>query len=94
MSIDRSLHVKSGAARKRSVLKRPERIVVMSENGTFDDETSKVLGLPKTRVKHSKAGHKAKKEEVAEGTAATPAAAPAGGKAAAAKPAAGAKKGK
>lgn len=85
MSVDRTLHSKSGVTSKRNVLKRPERIAVMTEAGNFDPENGRPLGLPKTRVKHSKAGQKAKKEVVAEGAegaaaapAAAAAAAPAG----------------
>lgn len=81
MSVDRTLHIKSGASSKRNVLSRPERIAQMIENGEFEDDSCP-LGLRKTRVKHSKAGQKAKKEEApaagegAEGAAATAAAAP------------------
>lgn len=93
MSVDRTLHMKSGIASKRNVLKRDERIATMAEAGSFDLEKDNPLGIPKTRVKHSRAGHKAKKEEKpaegAEGAAA--AAAPA---AEAAKPAKSAKPGK
>jgi len=62
MSVDRTLHIKSGVASKRNVLKRPERIAVLREEGEFDDASSP-LGLRKTRVRVSKAGTKGKKEE-------------------------------
>ena len=86
MTIDKSLKVKAGMGKARSVLTRAERIVKLKEAERWK-EGDKVLGLPKVRVlklslkKKKKA---AKAEEGAEG-----AAAPAGG--AAAKPAAGAK---
>jgi small basic protein (TIGR04137 family) len=66
MSIDRTLHMTSGVTSKRNVLKRSERIAVMTEAGTFDPEKDNPLGIPKTRVKHSKAGQKAKKVEEKE----------------------------
>lgn len=62
MSVDRTLHMTLGVASKRNVLKRDERIAIMLEDGRFDPNTSP-LGLPKTRIKHSKAGMKTKKEE-------------------------------
>lgn len=63
MSVDRTLHFSSAVASKRSVMKRAERIAVMEDNGDFDPEKDSPLGLPKTRVKRSKAGGKSKKEE-------------------------------
>jgi len=83
MSIDKSLKRKGGMVRTRCVLKRSERILKMMENGAFGDGTSP-FGLPKTRVQKIVVKKKAKAEK-AEGDA------PAAG-AAAAKPAAGAKK--
>ncbi len=72
MSIDRTLHVKSGGGSQRNVLKRSERIALMTENGDFDPEANSPIGLMKTRVKHTRAGGKAKKEEKpAEETEAT-----------------------
>lgn len=75
MSVDRTLHVKSGVTSKRNVLSRPERIAQMAENGEFDLDQGSPLGLRKTRVKHSRAGAKAKKEEAPAEGAAAPAAA-------------------
>ena len=65
MSIDSSLKIKGGLKGRRSVLTRAERIAKMVEEGTFDMETDSPVGIPKTRVVRSKAGAKAKKEEVA-----------------------------
>ena len=97
MTIDKSLKVKRGATRNRSVLTRVERIVRLKEADAWTDESSP-LGLPKVRVRKltMKKKKKKKEEEGAEGAAAAaPAAAggakAAGGKAAAAKPAGGKK---
>jgi len=79
MTLDRSLKVHGGIIRSRSVLTRAERIAQLTEEGKFDPEADSPFGLPKVRVKHSKAGTKSKKEEkpaaeAAEGeTAETPA---------------------
>ncbi len=94
MSRDRSLKSGSGLGGTRSVLSRTERIAQLTDEGKFDPEKNSALGLVKVKVKHSKAGGKAKKaaaEEGAEGAApaaggksapAAKGAAPAGGKAA------------
>jgi small basic protein (TIGR04137 family) len=88
MSLDRTLKMGGGLARTRSVLTRAERIAKLAEEEKFDKAKDNPFGLPKVRVHHSKAGHKAKKAEVAaegaEGAVAAPGAA-------AAAPAAGAK---
>src|SRR5690349_2764634 len=97
MTIDKSLKVKRGATRNRSVLTRVERIARLRETDAWKEGDSP-LGLPKVRVRKLTMKKKKKKKEeegAAEGTAggAAAAAAPAaGGKAAAAKPAAGGKK--
>ena len=103
MSLDRTLRLGGALARTRSVLTRAERIAKLAEEDKFDKDKDNPFGLPKVRVHHSRAGHKAKKEvkaaEGAEGAApgaAGAAAAPAAGAkgkapAAAAAPAAGAK---
>lgn len=70
MSMDRSLKLSGGMTRLRSVLSRAERIAQLTEEGKFDLEKGSPLGLPKVKVKHSRAGHKAKKEAAAEGEAA------------------------
>ena len=90
MSMDRTLKVGGGLAKVRSVLGRAERIAKMTEDGKFDMAKSCPLGLPKYKVRHSKAGQKVKKaaDETAEGAAAAAGAAPAKGAAPAAKAAA------
>ena len=65
MTLDRSLKISGGLVRTRSVLTRTERIEKLMEEGQFDPETDSPLGLPKVRVKHSKAGTKSKKAEEA-----------------------------
>ncbi len=50
MTIDKSLKVKRGGISTRSVLKRTERIAQMKQRGTFDEETTSPIGLPKTKV--------------------------------------------
>ena len=93
MTIDKSLRVRRGAARNRSVLTRVERIARLQQADRWKEGDSP-LGLPKVRVRKLTMKKKKKKKEDEEG--ATPAAggaaaaAPAAG-AAAAKPAAGAK---
>ena len=98
MTIDKSLRVKRGATRNRSVLTRVERIARLTEADAWKEGDSP-LGLPKVRVRKLTMKKKKKKKEeegTAEGAAAAaPAAAAtgkaAGGKAAAAKPAGGKK---
>jgi small basic protein (TIGR04137 family) len=96
MTIDKSLKVKRGASRNRSVLTRVERIARLTEADAWKEGDSP-LGLPKVRVRKltMKKKKKKKDEEGAEGAAAaTPAAggkAAGGAKAAAAKPAGGKK---
>ena len=99
MTIDKSLRVKRGATRNRSVLTRVERIARLTEVDAWKEGDSP-LGLPKVRVRKLTMKKKKKKKEeegAAEGgAAAAPAAAAAGGKAAggkaaAAKPAGGKK---
>ena len=60
MSVDRTLHIRSGVSRKRNVLSRPERIAILMDEDRFAEDDSP-FGLPKTRVKHSRAGAKSKK---------------------------------
>ena len=72
MSMDRSLKHHGRLKGSRSVLTRAERIAKMQEEGKFDEESDSPFGLPKLRIRISKAGSKAKKEEapaaeVAEG---------------------------
>ena len=63
MSIDRTLHIKSGVSSRRNVLKRSERITRMQEEGLFDEESASPMGLAKTRVRVRRAVAKTKKEE-------------------------------
>jgi small basic protein (TIGR04137 family) len=96
MTIDKSLKVKRGATRNRSVLTRVERIARLTEADAWKEGDSP-LGLPKVRVRKltMKKKKKKKEEEGAEGAAtAAPAAgakAAGGAKAAPAKPAGGKK---
>jgi small basic protein (TIGR04137 family) len=87
MTIDKSLRVKRGATRNRSVLTRVERISRLQEADRWKEGDSP-LGLPKVRVRKltMKKKKKKKEEEGAEGAAAaTPAAATPAAKAPAAK---------
>ena len=92
MTIDKSLKVRRGATRNRSVMSRVERIARLKEVDKWKEGDSP-LGLPKVRVrKLTMKKKKKKKEEGEEGAAAEGAAAPAAGaKGAAAKGAAPAK---
>ena len=75
MTMDRTLKTRGSLAGERSVLTRAERIERMIEEGKFNPETDSPMGLPKLRIRHSKAGTKSKKaaEEVpAEGAEGTP----------------------
>lgn len=89
MTIDKSLRVRRGATRNRSVLTRVERIARLQQADRWTEGDSP-LGLPKVRVRKltMKKKKKKKEEEGAEGAAAG-AAAPAAAKA----PAGGAKGG-
>ena len=89
MTIDKSLKVRRGATRNRSVLTRVERIARLKEADAWTDESSP-LGLPKVRVRKltMKKKKKKKEEEGAEGAAAPAAAKGAAAKAPAAKAAA------
>jgi small basic protein (TIGR04137 family) len=105
MTIDKSLRVKRGATRNRSVLTRVERIARLREADRWTEGDSP-LGLPKVRVRKLAMKKKKKKKEeegaegaegaaAAPGTAAPAAAAPAAkapaGKAPAGKPGGGKK---
>lgn len=79
MGVDRSLRLKSSLARHRNVLSRAERVAVLKDRGTFDEERG-ALHLPKVGHRKPKAGKKAKKEATAEGTAAATPAPASGGK--------------
>lgn len=65
MTMDRTLKQHGGLIRTRSVLTRAERIEQLAEEGKFDPEQDSPFGLPKVKVRHSKAGTKSKKAEEA-----------------------------
>ena len=98
MTLDKSLKIRKGMLRSRSVLSRGERLTQLKDSDRWSEGDSP-LGLPKVRVYKLSMKKKKKKaaEEGDEAAAATPdkkgAAKPAAGKpaAAAAKPAAAAK---
>ena len=79
MTMDKSLRIRRGLVRSRSVLSRAERLARLKEADRWKEGDSP-LGLPKVRVFKlaMKKKKKKKEEEGAEGTAATGAAAPAG----------------
>ena len=66
MTMDRTLKMHGGLARTRSVLTRAERIAKLVDEGKFDPEQDSPFGLPKVRVRHSRAGMKSKKAAAAE----------------------------
>ena len=72
MTMDRTLKTHGGLVRARSVLTRAERIASLIDEDKFDPDQDSPLGLPKVRVRRSKAGTKAKKaveEEAPDGEA-------------------------
>jgi len=75
MTMNKSLRVRRGLIRSRSVLTRAERLTRLQEAERWKEGDSP-LGLPKVRVFKlaMKKKKKKKEEEGAEGTAATPAA--------------------
>mgnify|MGYP002625405507 CR=1 FL=1 len=70
MTIDKTLKVKRGASRNRSVLTRAERLEKLKEADRWQEGDSP-LGLPKVRVRKlvMKKKKKKKEEEEGEGTA-------------------------
>ncbi|MBS3734153.1 MAG: small basic protein [Phycisphaerae bacterium] len=66
MTMDRTLKIHGGLGGRRSVMTRAERIAHLTEEGKFDPESDSPLGLPKTRIRQSRAGKKAKKAEEPE----------------------------
>jgi small basic protein (TIGR04137 family) len=78
MTMDKSLRIRRGLVRSRSVLTRAERLTRLQEAERWHDGDSP-LGLPKVRVFKltMKKKKKKKEEEGAEGAAAGTAAAPA-----------------
>ena len=73
MTIDKSLKVRRGLIKNRSVLSRAERIARLAETDRWK-EGDAVLGLPKVRVMKLslKKKKKVKKEEETEATDAAP----------------------
>ena len=69
MTMDSTLKSHGGLKRARSVLTRAERIARLVEEEKFDPETTSPLGLPKIKVRHSRAGTKIKKEQPVAGAA-------------------------
>jgi small basic protein (TIGR04137 family) len=69
MTIDKSLRVRRGATRNRSVLTRVERIMRLREADRWKEGDSP-LGLPKVRVRKLTMKKKKKKKEEDEGAAA------------------------
>jgi len=63
MTMDRTLKIHGGMLRVRNVLTRAERIQHLIDEDKFDPEKDSPLGLPKVRVRASKAGTKTKKVE-------------------------------
>jgi small basic protein (TIGR04137 family) len=78
MTMDKSLRIRRGLIRSRSVLSRAERLARLKEADRWKEGDSP-LGLPKVRVFKlaMKKKKKKKEEEGAEGAAAPGAAAPA-----------------
>lgn len=75
MTMDKSLQIRAGLVRSRSVLTRGERIARLQSSDRWQEGQSP-LGLPKVRVyKISMKKKKKRKEEEGEGTAAEGAAA-------------------
>ena len=66
MTIDRSLKVKTGMSRSRSVLTRAERLTRLKEADRWQ-EGDPVLGLPKVRVEKVSLKKKKKAKVVEEG---------------------------
>jgi len=83
MTMDKSLRMRRGMVRSRSVLTRGERIARLQQSDKWT-EASSPLGLPKVRVYKLAMKKKKKKKEEEEGAAAggeaAPAAKPAGKK--------------
>lgn len=85
MSLDRSLKSANALIRHRNVLRRPERLARLIDEGKWDEQQG-ILGLPKVANRKVVVGGKSsKKEAAAEGATEEAASAPAAGKEAAAK---------
>lgn len=79
MTIDKTLRVRRGATRNRSVLTRVERLEKLKEADRWKEGDSP-LGLPKVRVRKMVIKKKKKKKEDDEATADAAAPAAAAGK--------------
>ena len=88
MTIDKSLRVRRGATRNRSVLTRVERIMRLRQADRWNEGDSP-LGLPKVRVRKLTMKKKKKKKEEEEGAAAAEGGAAAASAAGSSKPAGG-----
>jgi small basic protein (TIGR04137 family) len=64
--MDRTLKSSGGLTGRRAVLTRAERIDRMIEEGNFDPKDDSPFGLPKLRIRSSRAGSKKKEEEAPE----------------------------
>jgi small basic protein (TIGR04137 family) len=76
MTMDKSLRMRRGLARARSVLTRAERLAQLTSSERWKEGDS-VFGLPKVRVFKLAMKKKKKKKEEGEGEAAAGGAAPA-----------------
>lgn len=76
MTMDKSLRIRAGLTRARSVLSRGERIARLKETDRWEEGRSP-LGLPKVRVQKLTMKKKKKRKEEEEGAEGEAAAAPA-----------------
>jgi small basic protein (TIGR04137 family) len=67
MTLDKSLRVRSGVARSRSVLTRAERIAKLVSQDRFDEEKDSPFALPKVRVMKLAFKRKKKAKKIEEG---------------------------
>jgi len=72
MSIHRSLSLKEGERKSRSVLKRIERIKILMEKGIFKEGSTSCFGLPKLKVLKIKIKKEKPKEAAPQIAPATP----------------------
>jgi len=63
MTMDKSLRIRAGSVKSRSVMTRVERIMQLKDNEKFEDGVSRPYGLPKTRVVKLSIKKKKKKKE-------------------------------
>jgi small basic protein (TIGR04137 family) len=62
MSIDKSLKRGGGLARVRNVLRRPERLALLQEDGKWDAEKG-IFNIPKTKYRKLAPGQSGPKRE-------------------------------